>query len=70
MYRMIKKKLGLVFSGVTVPCKDIKLYDVFHYMNIHYFYFINKTLSLKLKAHFMAISFPKAVVLHIFYKDY
>ena len=39
-------------------------------MKIHYFHFINQTLSLKLKAHFTAISFKKAVVLHLFYKDY
>ena len=32
--------------------------------------FINQTLSLKLKSHFTAISFKKAVVLHLFYKDY
>ncbi len=44
-----------------------KLYDVFPYMNIHYFHFINQTLSLKLKAHFREISFQKAVVLHLFY---
>ena len=31
-------------------------------MNIHYFHFINQTLSLELKAHFTAISFQKAVV--------
>ena len=39
-------------------------------MNKHYFHFINQTLSLKLKAHFTAISFQKTVVLHLFYKDY
>ena len=41
----------------------------FPYMKIHYFHFINQTLSLKLKAHFTAISFQKAAVSH-FYKDY
>ena len=33
-------------------------------MNTHYFHFMNKTLSLKLKAHFAAISFQKDVVLY------
>ena len=35
-------------------------------MNTHYFHCINKTLFLKLKAHFTAKSFQKAVVLHAF----
>ena len=35
-------------------------------MNIHYFHFINQTLSFKLKVHFTAISVQKAVVLHLF----
>ena len=51
---------------IRVSCKDIqkKWYDHFLYMNAHYFHFINQILSLKLKAHFTAISFKKAVVLH------
>ena len=36
------------------------------YRDTHYFDFVNQTLSLKLKAHFTAISFQKAVVLHFF----
>ncbi len=47
--------------------KEIKkFYDVFPYMNIHYFHFIKQTLSLQLKAHFTAISFQKTVGLHLF----
>ena len=64
IYRVVQKNLFLCFIGV--PCKDIpkKLYDVFLYMNTHYFHFINKTLSLNLKVHFAAISFQKDVVLY------
>ena len=39
-----------------------KKYDVFPYMNKHYFQFINQTLSLKLKEQFTEISFQKEVV--------
>ena len=62
-YRVIKKNLVLGFS--EVPCKDIqkKLYDNFLCTNTHHFHFINQTISLKLKAHFAAISLQKDVVL-------
>ena len=55
------------FGKIVIPEKYTqKLYNVFPYMNTHYFHFINQTQSLKLNAHFTAISFQKAVVLHFF----
>ena len=58
------KKVGLVLEGYPVKIYKKKLYDDLLYINTHYFHFINQTLSLKLKAHFAAISFQKDVVLY------
>ncbi len=58
-----KKTWFCVLAGYPVDIQK-KIYDDFLYMNTHYFYFINQTLSLKIKAHFEAISFQKDVVLY------
>ena len=52
-----KKTSFSVLAGYPVKIYKKKLYDDLLYINTHYFHFINQTLSLKLKAHFAAISF-------------
>ncbi len=55
LYRVIKKSWFSVLEWYPVKIYK-KIYDVFPYMNTHYFHFKNQTLSLKLKKHFTAIS--------------
>ena len=65
IYRVTQKKTSFsVLAGYPVKIYKKKLYDDLLYINTHYFHFINQTLSLKLKAHFAAISFQKDVVLY------
>ncbi len=55
------RQTDICFYRVAMLLK-IMTFSLYEYTFL--FYFINQTLSLKLKAHFKAISFQKAVVRH------